>query len=266
MRYALGLEYEGTGFAGWQTQPPSAHVLTVQDTLQAALAQIASEPIEVLCSGRTDAGVHALQQVVHFDTDAIRPDQAWVRGLNSLLPKTTVVRWVLPISDTFHARHSALERRYTYALISDAIRPARLRNHIAWMHTPLDLSAMQQAAALLVGEHDFSSFRASQCQAKGPVRRMSELAIHQHSNTFFFTLQANGFLHHMVRNIVGALVYVGSGRWSVAQFQAVFEARNRTLGAPTFAPEGLYFCGATYPSQFNIPKPLELGLLGATAP
>jgi tRNA pseudouridine38-40 synthase len=262
MRYALGLEYDGTPFAGWQTQPPAAHVQTVQDVLQGALSQIASEPVEVFCSGRTDAGVHALQQVLHFDTTATRPDQAWIRGLNSLLPKTVAVRWAQCVDGSFHARHSALERRYTYALLSDAVRPSRSRHQVGWVHHPLNLSAMQQAAALLVGEHDFSSYRASQCQAKGPVRRISELTLVQHGTTVFLTFQANGFLHHMVRNIVGALVYVGIGRWTVAQFKAVFDARDRTVGAPTFAPDGLYFCGATYPAEMNIPMPLALGILG----
>ena len=261
MRFALGLEYEGTGFAGWQTQPAQAQVDTVQDSLEAALSQIAGETIQVFCSGRTDAGVHALQQIIHFDTQALRPHQAWVRGLNSLLPKTIAVRWVQAVSDSFHARHSASERRYVYVLHSDPVRPARLRNQIGWVHQALDLNAMQKAAALLVGEHDFSSYRASQCQAKGPVRTMSELTVSQDGTHFCFTFQANGFLHHMVRNIVGALVYVGIGRWTVEHFQAVFEARNRTLGAPTFAPDGLYFCGATYPEVCNIPKPLNLNLI-----
>jgi tRNA pseudouridine38-40 synthase len=260
MRLALGLEYEGTPFAGWQTQPTAANVHTVQDVLQAALTQIAGEPVSVFCSGRTDAGVHALQQIIHFDTSAIRPDQAWVRGLNSLLPKTVSVRWVQHVSDAFHARHSALERRYCYALLSDPVRPSRLRHQVGWVHHTLDLNAMQSAAALLVGEHDFSSFRASQCQAKGPVRHISALTISPQGPYLFCTLQANGFLHHMVRNIVGALVYVGMGRWSVEQFQAVFNACDRTLGAPTFAPDGLYFCGATYPAQLNIPQPRALGL------
>jgi tRNA pseudouridine38-40 synthase len=262
MRFALGLEYEGTSFAGWQTQPPSAQVQTVQDAVQTALSQIAGAPIEVLCSGRTDAGVHALQQIIHFDTQAIRPDQAWVRGLNSLLPKSVAVRWVQTVNEQFHARHSALERRYTYALLSDPVRPARLRHQVGWVHQPLDVGAMQRAASLLVGEHDFSSYRASQCQAKGPVRHLSELHISQRGPFVYLTFQANGFLHHMVRNIVGALVYMGIGRWSEAQFKVVFEARDRTLGAPTFAADGLYFCGATYPASMNIPKPLALGLIG----
>lgn len=262
MRFALGLEYEGSSFAGWQTQAKSAQVETVQDTLEAALSQIACEPAEVFCSGRTDAGVHALQQIIHFNTSAIRPEQAWVRGLNSLLPKTIAVRWVLPVSDTFHARHSALERRYTYALLSDPIRPSLLRNQVGWVHKSLDLSAMQIAGAELVGEHDFSSYRASQCQARGPVRHLSELTVVQQGNYVYFTFQANGFLHHMVRNIVGALVYVGTGRWSVAQFKAVFNARDRTQGAPTFAPDGLYFCGTTYPAAMSIPKPLVLSFVG----
>ncbi len=261
MRFALGLEYEGTFFAGWQTQPPSAQVDTVQDALEAALSQIAGERIQVLCSGRTDAGVHALQQVIHFDTQANRPQQAWIRGLNSLLPKTVAVRWVIPVSGTFHARHSALERRYTYVLLSDPVRPARLQHQVGWVHHPLDVQSMQLAAKQLLGEHDFSSFRASQCQAKGPVRTISALSIESLGRYVYLSVQANGFLHHMVRNIVGALVYVGMGRWTVKQFQTVFESRDRTLGAPTFAPQGLYFCGATYPAEMNLPAPATLELL-----
>lgn len=261
-RIALGFEYEGTEFSGFQTQATNAQVSTVQDQLQTCLSQIASHAVETVCSGRTDSGVHALQQVVHFDTSAIRPMQAWTRGLNGLLPKSIAVRWARTVPDSFHARHSALERRYTYVLCSEAVRPSLRRHQVGWTHHGLELCAMQQAAALLVGTHDFSSFRASQCQAASPVRRVSELRVEQSGALFFITAQANGFLHHMVRNIVGALVYVGSGRLSVAQFQAVFAAKDRRLGAPTFAPEGLYFCGTHYPDYFNIPKPVALEMLG----
>ena len=261
MRFALGLEYDGSAFAGWQTQAPSAQVATVQDALDAALSNIANHAVISVCSGRTDAGVHALQQIVHFETTANRPLQAWVRGLNSLLPHTVVVRWVMPVPEHFHARHSAFARRYTYVLCSDTVRPALLQGKVGWVHRSLDLDKMRLAAALLLGEHDFSSFRASECQAKSPVRLLNHLNISKQGKLFFFDIQANGFLHHMVRNLVGALVYVGMGRWTEAQFQAVFEACDRTKGAPTFAPDGLYFCGATYPAQMNIPKPLELTLI-----
>lgn len=262
MRFALGLEYDGSAFAGWQTQAASARVATVQDALDAALSNIANQTIVSVCSGRTDAGVHALQQIVHFDTTATRPLQAWVRGLNSLLPHSVVVRWVMAVPEHFHARHSAFARRYTYVLCSDAVRPALLQGKVGWVHRTLNLDNMRLAAALLLGEHDFSSFRASECQAKSPVRVLSQFTISKHGKLFFFDVQANGFLHHMVRNIIGALVYVGQGRWTVDEFAKVFAAKDRRQGAPTFWPDGLYFCGAVYPADFAMPAPLSIAAAG----
>jgi tRNA pseudouridine38-40 synthase len=260
MRVALGLEYDGSPFAGWQTQPAWAQVATVQDALDAALSQIANQPIVSVCSGRTDTGVHALQQVAHFDTNAHRPLQAWIRGLNSLLPKSIAVRWAMPVPLHFHARHSAFARRYTYVLCSDAIRPALMHLKVGWVHRQLSLAPMQAAASVLIGEHDFSSFRASECQAKSPVRVLNHFTVQQHGRLFIFDVQANGFLHHMVRNMVGALVYVGQGKWSVDGFAQVFAAKNRQLGAPTFWSDGLYFCGAVYPAAFEIPEPISIGM------
>ena len=256
MRYALGLQYDGRRYAGWQVQPEHSGVRTLQTELETALGHIASQRTEVFCAGRTDAGVHALQQVVHFDTTASRPNTAWVRGVNAALPKDISVRWVQAVDDTFHARHSAVARRYVYVLVSDSLRPALARQHIGWTHYPLALAPMLEAAQLLLGTHDFSSFRASSCQAASPVRTLTELAIHPRGKTFYIIAQANGFLHHMMRNIVGALVAVGAGRQSVAEFASVFGACDRTLAAPTFWPNGLYFCGAVYPNYPSIPAPL----------
>ncbi len=259
MRFALGLEYDGSAFAGWQTQPDAAQVATVQDALETALSAIAAHPVALVCSGRTDAGVHAVQQVAHFDTTAVRPLQAWTRGLNSMLPKTIAVRWVQTVTDDFHARHSAVQRRYTYVLCTDAVRPSLLRSRVGWVHRALKLTDMQAAANTLLGEHDFSSFRASECQAKTPVRTITELAITQQGKMFFFNFQANAFLHHMIRNIVGALVYVGHGRWDQAEFTRVFATKDRKQAAPTFWPDGLYYCGAVYPDHFGVRAPIMLG-------
>lgn len=258
MRFALGLEYDGNRFSGWQTQPSSHGVTTLQDCLERALSVIADAPIEAVCAGRTDAGVHALQQTVHFDTVAQRPLHAWLRGVNGHLPESMAVRWVHPVGSHFHARHSAFARRYTYVLISQAVRPVLAAQQTGWTHLPLSLDAMQKAAQMLVGEHDFSTFRASECQAKSPVRSVHSLQIEQRGQAFFITVTANAFLHHMVRNMMGALVYVGSGRWSLAQFAAAFAAQDRQQGAPTFAAAGLYFCGALYPAEHCIPAPIRV--------
>ena len=257
MRYALGLQYDGAHYAGWQIQPDHSGVVTLQTTLQNAVSVIAAHPVSVVCAGRTDTGVHALQQVVHFDTDTVRPDSAWVRGVNASLPSDMAVQWAQAMPDAFHARHSAVARRYTYVLTSSNIRPALARSHVGWTHYALEIEHMKTACALLIGEHDFSSFRASSCQAASPVRRLSELNVHRQGATLFITAQANGFLHHMIRNIVGALIAVGSGRQSLSEFEQVFLSRDRRLGAPTFAPSGLYFCGASYPDYPSIPVPVQ---------
>ncbi len=262
MRIALGLEYHGATYAGWQTQPASACVKTLQNTLEAALAVIANQATAVVCCGRTDAGVHAVQQIVHFDTTAQRPLQAWVRGLNAVLPSTMSVRWAIPVADDFHARHSAFERRYTYALLNTAVRPTVWHTQAGWMHRPLNLAVMQQAADTLLGQHDFSTFRASQCQASTPIRTMTECMLERQGDLILFHIQANAFLHHMIRNIVGSLVYVGLGKWSLNDFAEAFAAKDRTKGAPTFSPDGLYFCGAVYPDHFNLPKPIFFQGLG----
>jgi tRNA pseudouridine38-40 synthase len=251
MKFALGLEYDGAGFTGWQSQPGGK---TVQDALEAALSAIAGVPIRVVCAGRTDTGVHATAQVVHFDTDVERPDSAWVRGGNAHLPKAIAVRWAVPVVETFHARFAARARSYRYILLNRPVRPGLLAGKVGWCHRPLDLAAMQTAAACLLGEHDFSSFRASECQAKSPVKTLYRFEIARQGDLVTFDCCANAFLHHMVRNLVGALVHVGMGRQSPAWFAALMAARDRRQGAPTFAPDGLYLAGVDYDNAWALPQ------------
>lgn len=262
LRIALGLEYDGSRFCGWQTQP---NACAVQDALEAALSQIAGERIVVASAGRTDSGVHALAQVVHFDTAAQRPESAWVRGVNALLPASLAVRWAREVAPTFHARFSAQARRYRYLLLNRPTRPGLASGKVGWFHAPLDLESMQQAAVYLIGEHDFSAFRAAECQAKTPVRTLTELSIQRQNDCFILDLRANAFLHHMVRNIVGALVYVGKGKHPPAWVAEVLSGRDRKFAAPTFAPDGLYLSGVEYAAHWGIPcgngRPVEQGLL-----
>jgi tRNA pseudouridine38-40 synthase len=225
----------------------------VQDALEAALAQIAGEPLSVTCAGRTDRGVHARIQVVHLDTQAERPPSAWVRGVNALLPDAVAVLWSRTVDESFHARYSALARTYRYVLLNRAVRPALAAARVGWYHLPLDVAAMRAAAALLIGEHDFSAFRSSQCQAKSPVRTLHALDIEQHGERIDFVLRANAFLHHMVRNIVGSLVYVGKGRHAPQWIAELLLSRDRSRAAPTFAPDGLYLDKIEYPPQWQLP-------------
>ena len=257
VRVALGLEYDGRHFCGWQTQPDGC---AVQDVLETALRQIAGEAIKVASAGRTDTGVHALAQVVHFDTAAQRPQSAWVRGANALLPPSVAVCWAREVAPTFHARFSAQARRYRYLLLNRPTRPALAAGRVGWFHAPLDIEHMQQAANLLIGEHDFSAFRAAECQAKTPVRTLTELSIQRQNDCIIFDLRANAFLHHMVRNIVGALVYVGKGKHAPAWVAELLQARDRKIAAPTFAPDGLYLSGVEYEAHWGIP-PLDKSIL-----
>lgn len=252
MRVALGLEYCGTDFHGWQSQPQGN---TVQDVLEFALAQIAGERTSVLCAGRTDAGVHASQQVVHFDTQVERPLTAWVRGVNSHLPAGVAVRWALPVGDEFHARFSARGRRYRYLLLNRPQRPGLWQGRLGWFHLPLELAAMQDGAARLLGEHDFSAFRAANCQAKSPVKTMTRAEVRRFGSLLVFDFEATAFLHHMVRNLVGSLVYVGKGNQPAAWVDELLQARDRTAAAPTFSPDGLYFRGPIYEPHWGLPDP-----------
>lgn len=258
MRIVLGVEYDGSRFCGWQTQPSGC---AVQDVLARAVAAIAGHPVELAAAGRTDAGVHALAQVAHFDTEAERPDTAWVRGVNALLPASVAVRWARVVRADFHARFSARARRYRYLLLNRPTRPGLLAGRVGWYHAPLDVTAMREAAQSLLGEHDFSAFRAAQCQARTPVRTLTRLDIRQAGELVVFDFTANAFLHHMVRNMVGCLVYVGAGKHPPAWLSEVLAGRDRRLAAPTFAPDGLYFTGADYDPAWGLPPAGDVSTL-----
>ncbi len=247
-RFALRLAYHGGGFPGWQTQPSGR---AVQDRLEAALASIAGHPVGTICAGRTDAGVHGLAQVVHFDTTAQRPEAAWVRGVNALLPPEAAVQHACEVDAGFHARYGATRRAYCYLLYRGAHRHPLYETRAGRVFQPLDLDRIREAAADLVGEHDFSAFRSSQCQAKSPVRRLERLALRERGPLVVFELQANAFLHHMVRNLIGTLVWIGIGRRPASWAAELLAARDRRLGAPTFAPQGLYLAGVDYPARYD---------------
>ena len=226
----------------------------MQDVLQAALAAIAGEPIAVSGAGRTDRGVHARGQVAHFDTNAARPDTAWVRGVNAFLPESVAVLWARPVASDFHARFSAIARTYHYRLINRAVRPALAARYAGWYHAPLDAEAMRVSARALLGEHDFSAFRAAECEAKTPVRTVHSLSIERQADQLEFVIRANAFLHHMVRNIVGSLVYVGAGKQPPGWIAELLASRDRSKAAPTFAPEGLYLERIEYDHRWGLPQ------------
>jgi tRNA pseudouridine38-40 synthase len=252
MRIALGIEYDGSAFCGWQTQSSGC---AVQDALERALAQIAGEKLATICAGRTDAGVHALAQVVHFDTRAARPDSAWVRGVNTFLPAVAAVTWMRAVPAQFNARFSARERCYRYVLLNHPVRPALNTGRVGWFHAPLELDRMREAARVLLGEHDFSAFRSAECQARSPVRELRRLVVSRCGDFVVFDLAANAFLHHMVRNIVGCLVYVGAGKHDAAWVGDVLASRNRALAAPTFDAAGLYLAHVSYDAKWGLPEP-----------
>jgi tRNA pseudouridine38-40 synthase len=250
LRIALSIEYDGSAFCGWQTQPSGC---AVQDALERALTEIADAPVATICAGRTDAGVHALAQIVHFDTNVARPETAWVRGVNTLLPAGAAVLWSCEIDADFHARYSARERRYRYVLLNHPVRPALNRARVGWFHSPLDIERMQAAAQYLIGEHDFSAFRSAECQAKSPVREMRGLDIYKSDDYVVFELTANAFLHHMVRNIVGCLVYVGKGKHPPQWLGEVLASRDRASAAPTIDASGLYLANVIYDAAWQLP-------------
>lgn len=253
MRIALGVSYHGGRYQGWQSQPSG---LTVQDRLETALTLFSGTPaarVGTLCAGRTDAGVHGLMQVVHFDTPLDRSYNAWVRGTNSHLPNDIAVQWAQPVPDTFHARASAVARRYAYVVLESPVRPSLESGRAGWVFRPLDGDAMRAAAEHLMGEHDFTSFRAAQCQALSPVKHMRRVAIHKQGAYWRFEFEANAFLHHMIRNIMGCLVVVGQGLRPPAWMAEVVAARSRDAAAPTFAPDGLYFVGPVYAPEWGLP-------------
>ena len=247
----MGVEYDGSRFHGWQSQPDGE---TVQSQLEKAISVIAGSSVKVAAAGRTDSGVHALEQVAHFDTDAARPLQAWVRGVNSHLPSAIAVRWAVEVHSEFHARFSAISRSYRYILLNHPVRPAVCHGRVGWFHRPLNTDAMRDAAQLLVGEHDFTSFRSSECQASSPIKKLHKAEIFRDGETVVFDFCAGGFLHHMVWNIVGSLLWIGYGKEQEKWLGDLLIARDRTLAAPTFPPDGLYFVGAEYEKRWALPQ------------
>ncbi len=249
-RIALGISYDGRPWQGWQTQP---HGQTVQDTLERAIAEFLTVPTSTVCAGRTDTGVHGLGQVVHLDTTIERTEQSWVRGVNAHMPASISIQWAQNVSDDFHARFSATERTYTYIILNTRVRQPMWDGRAGWVFQVLDLESMIEATRSLLGEHDFSSFRSSQCQAKSPVRTMHAIDVVRKGDLIFVTLRANAFLHHMVRNILGALIQIGQGREPVSYTEHLISVRDRTQGAPTFSPDGLYLTAVKYPG-FDFPE------------
>ncbi|MEO8119847.1 MAG: tRNA pseudouridine(38-40) synthase TruA [Rhodoferax sp.] len=250
MRLALGISYNGQAYQGWQSQLSGQ---TVQDKLEMALGKFTVQRVSTLCAGRTDAGVHGLMQVVHFDTPLARTPSSWVRGTNSFLPQDIAVEWAQAVPDEFHCRANALSRRYAYILLESPVRPSVDAGRVGWAFRPLDMHAMQQAATHLLGEHDFTSFRASACQALSPVKILQRIDISKRGAYWRFEFEANAFLHHMIRNIMGCLIAVGQHKHPPDWIRQVLSERNRDAAAPTFSPHGLYFLGPRYAPQWGIP-------------
>lgn len=271
-RWALGVEYDGQCFHGWQAQGPAPHAVgdrpagavlpTVQDALEMAIEQIADSPVQVVCAGRTDAGVHATGQVVHFDTAVIRPDTAWVRGVNAQLPASCAIRWARPVSGDFHARFSANRRRYRYILLNRPERPAVFAGRTGWFHRPLDNALMHLAAQSILGTHDFTSFRAAECQANTPIRTLTDARVSRQGDWIVFDFAANAFLQHMIRNLVGALVHIGKGGAGPELMAVLLAQRDRTLAPPTFMPDGLYLTGVDYDVTLGFPATDQAGQSG----
>jgi tRNA pseudouridine38-40 synthase len=251
-RIALCVEYDGSHYHGWQTQQPG--VATVQERVEAALSSVADHPVSVVCAGRTDTGVHATGQVVHFDTSASRANKSWVFGANANLPDDISVRWATEVPDSFHARFSAVSRRYRYLIYNHPVRPALFNNQVTWNHRPLDAGPMREALAHLRGTHDFTSYRSVHCQAKSPVKTLHHLALYQYDELLVLEVEANAFLMHMVRNIAGVLMSIGTGRHEPEWAGQVLAARDRRQGGVTAPPFGLYLVEIGYPGTFSLPR------------
>lgn len=251
-RVALVFEYDGAAFHGWQLQ--KSGVPSVEAMLARAVAKVADHPVELVCAGRTDAGVHASYQVVHFDTPSVRNLRSWVMGINTAMSGAVSVHWAGNVDESFHARFSANYRRYRYLIYNHPVRPAILRNQVSWNYRPLDENAMHRAAQVLLGERDFSSFRAAGCQSRTPNRNLQRISVSRHGDYLVIDVQANAFLHHMVRNIAGALMTVGCGQRPEAWIHDILEARNRTLAGVTAPPFGLYLVDVGYPAGFGVPR------------
>jgi len=257
MKIALGIEYDGSAYNGWQSQK---HGHGVQQEVEKAISTVANHEVKIVCAGRTDTGVHALEQVVHFETSAQRSERSWILGANANLPKDISVHWAKQVAEDFHARFSALSRRYQYIILNQFSRPAVLSRRVTWQGRELDSALMSHAAEALVGEHDFSSYRAVACQASSPVRTIKHLTVNRKGNFIIIDIQANAFLHHMVRNIAGVLISIGAGEKPVEWAKQVLEFRDRKLGGVTAAPDGLYFMQVEYPENFTIPVNAGSGL------
>jgi tRNA pseudouridine38-40 synthase len=253
-RVAAVLEYDGTDFAGWQSQ---IHSSSIQDAVEAALGRVAGHPVIAVCAGRTDAGVHAAGQVIHFDTTAIRTTRAWVLGANTVLPNSIALQWAGEVSGGFHARHAAIRRIYRYTILNRSARSALQRTRTAWIHRPLDAAVMHEAAQVLIGEHDFSAFRAMECQSKTPVRRVQRIDVERVGDTVRVEIAANAYLHHMVRNIVGTLVEVQSAPDAVGAMARILSGGERRHAGMTAPPEGLTLWRVEYPAIHAIPAPPE---------
>lgn len=250
MRWALGIEYDGSAFLGWQRL---SHGPTVQSAVEDALSFVADAPVAVTCAGRTDSGVHATGQVVHFDSEADRSPYAWMMGANTRLPPQAAVTWAMRVDEDFHARFSALSRRYRYRILQRPARPALDARRIAWERRVLDVDRMHDAAQSLVGEHDFSAFRTAQCQARHPNRELQAISVRRNGDEVVIEVQANAFLHHMVRNIVGSLLPIGRGERPVDWMAELLEGRDRSVAGPTAVADGLFFVGPRYPARFGLP-------------
>jgi len=251
VRVAIGIEYDGSAYSGWQKQ---SHADSVQERVEQALSRVADHPVELVCAGRTDAGVHAFNQVAHFDTEAIRTERSWVLGANSHLPADINLNWARPMPEDFHARFSAVARSYRYIILNRWVRSGVYARRATWIRKPLDAERMQLAAQALLGEHDFSSFRAVECQAKSPVRRIEHIQVWREDDRVILEVRANAFLHHMVRNIAGVLIEIGAGEREVSWTREVLEHRDRTRGGVTAPAAGLYFLGPRYPERFAVPE------------
>ena len=251
-RIACRIEYDGNGFNGWQVQPHPGTV-TVQGALESALGEVADTTVRVHCAGRTDSGVHAHAQIVHFDMPASRSCRAWMLGGNSTLPRSVRIHWATAVKKTFHARFSALSRSYRYVIENTAVHSALLRHHVTWCSRPLDARLMHAAAQALLGERDFSAFRASSCQAATPMRNVQSVSVERRGDLVVIDISANAFLHHMVRNIAGSLIAVGDGRRPLEWVDELMTGRDRTLAAETAPASGLYLADIQYPAQFGLP-------------
>ncbi|QSA97606.1 tRNA pseudouridine(38-40) synthase TruA [Methylococcus sp. EFPC2] len=250
-RLALGIEYDGSAFAGWQIQRDRR---SVQECVEAAVGQVANEPVDVVCAGRTDAGVHAYEQVAHFDTQAKRDLRSWLLGVNTALPDDVRILWVKEVEADFHARYSAIARFYRYTILNRAMKSALQRRQVTWCFRPLNAEKMHAGAQHLIGDHDFSSFRAQSCQSHSPQRIMHFIRVSREGEWVHIDLSANAFVHHMVRNIAGVLIDIGSGKHPPDWAREVLEARDRALGGVTAPPDGLYLGGVFYPEPFGLPK------------